>query len=81
MKNLKARAEMVKSMDMIARSIDDERYVNTWLMCGVADEDIKSDTTLEDIIDLGYCDDNTYSELKGLFLKLMVRAEKYGGLV
>lgn len=81
MSNMKARAEMVKSMDTIVRSVNNEDYVESWLMWGVADEDINSDTTLEEIIDLGYCETNMYEALKRLFLNIMVRAKEDGGLV
>ena len=49
-------------------------------MCGVADGDITDDTTLQDIVDYGYCEDANLKDLMTLFLKLMRRAGTNGGL-
>ena len=79
MKELK-RAEMVKAMETITRSINCEDYIDSWLSLGVADGDIKSDTTLEEIVDMGYTDDVTFKDLMTLFLKGMNKAMQNGGL-
>lgn len=73
------RAEIVRAMDKLAHCINYEGIIETWLMVGVADGDIKEETTNEEIIELGYTSDKTFSELMTLFLKLMNRAEN-GGL-
>lgn len=75
----KTRADVVRAMDIMVSTINDEYIIDSWLMCGVADGDIKSDTTNEEIEDMGYTNDKTFSELMTLFLKLMRRAGK-GGL-
>lgn len=80
MKGSKNRAEMVKAMDLLARSVNNEEYLEPWLMCGVADGDITSETTLQEIIELGYTDDDTYNELTEVFLRVMSYARKDGGL-
>lgn len=78
-KNLMARAEVVKAMDTMVGCINDEGIIESWLVGGVADGDITEDTTLEDIIEMGYCDgDETFRDLLTLFLRLMNRASKDG---
>jgi hypothetical protein len=74
------RAEMVKAMECIARSVNDEEVFELWLMLGVADGDIDSNTPLYEIIEMGYCDDNTFRDLMNVFLKLMKNAKRSGGL-
>ena len=76
--NLKKRTEVVRAMETLARCVNDEEIFESWLMCGVADGDITSETTDEDLE--YYCEDDNFSELMGLFLRLMTRARKSGGL-
>ena len=76
--NLKKRAEVVRAMETLARCVNDEEIFESWLMCGVADGDITSETTDEDLE--YYCEDDNFSELMGRFLRLMTRARKSGGL-
>ena len=76
--NFKARAEMVKAMDTIMKAVNDEAVLEPWLVFGVADGDILEDTTDDDLED--YCEDDTFAELMGLFLHLMAKAKKSGGL-
>lgn len=80
MANVMERAEMVKAMEVLARSCNAEDYLMSWLMVGVADGDINKDTTLEDIIDMGYCDDDQFKELLDAFIKIMFNAAKDGGI-
>ena len=68
------RAEVVKAMETLARCINDEDIFESWLMVGVADGDIDSDTELEDV-DGYYTEDKNFSELMDLFLRLMSRAK------
>ena len=78
-KNLMERAAVVKAMDTMVGCINDEGIIESWLVGGVADGDITEDTTLEDIIEMGYCDgDETFRDLLTLFLRLMNRASKDG---
>lgn len=76
--NLKERAEMVRAMETIARSINDEMIFDLWLTGGVADGDIDNETTDEDLE--YYCEDETFADLMDLFVRLMVGARKSGGL-
>ena len=72
------RADVVRAMDIMVSTINDEGIIESWLMLGVADGDITSDTTNEEIESLGYTDDTTFAELMTLFLKLMSRAGNDG---
>lgn len=79
-KKIKERVDMVRSMETIARSINDEEIFMSWLMCGVADGDINRTTTDEEIVDMGYTDEDTFVDLMDCFLRCMRRAYKSGGL-
>lgn len=76
----KERAELVKAMETVARCINDEDIILSWLTCGVADGDITSETTLEEIDEMGYTDSDTLVGLMDCFLRCMKRAYKSGGL-
>lgn len=81
MADMKSRAEVVKAMEIIARCVNCEDYFwNMWAMSGVADGDINRDTPIEEIAEMGYCEDDEFKELMTLFLKLMWRASQNGGL-
>lgn len=89
MANMKERIKMVKAMEYIARQVNDEDiFFGSWLMCGVADGDITyGDLTVNDSQGIDwdeayqYCeDDDDFADLMGLFLRVMRRAEKSGGL-
>lgn len=77
--NVAERVKVVRAMETIARCINDEDVFEGWLMCGVADGDITSETTDEEIADY-YCEDDTFAELMHCFLRRMVGAKKSGGL-
>ena len=81
------RIKMVKAMEYIVRNINDEGVFMDWLYSGVADGDIEYgnlDVTIEDANgenDMDYyIRDAEFKDLMGLFLRLMRRAEKSGGL-
>lgn len=76
--NLKERAELVRAMELIARSVNDEEAFMLWLSLGVADGDIDEDTE-DDELEC-YCEDDTLSDLMTVFLNLMDSARKDGGL-
>ncbi len=79
-RNLKERVELVRAMETVCRNLNDEDIFMSWLMCGVADEDITSTTTDEEIA-LEYCEDeSSFAELMDCFLRCMNRAYKSGGL-
>lgn len=76
--NLHERAEMVRAMETIVRSINCEDIIESWFMVGVADGDINGKETDEDLE--CYCEDEEFKDLMTLFLRLMDRASSNGGL-
>lgn len=77
--HLNQRVEVVRAMETLVRCVNNEDIIESWLMCGVADGDIDEATADEDLY--CYCnDDNSYSDLMGLFLRIMSRAKASGGL-
>jgi predicted RNA-binding Zn-ribbon protein involved in translation (DUF1610 family) len=79
-KRMQERIDMVRAMETVCRNINDEDVFMGWLMCGVADGDITSTTTDEEIMQ-EYCeDDASFAELMDCFLRCMRGAYKSGGL-
>lgn len=78
--NKNERAEVVKAMETIARCVNDEDVLESWLMCGVADGDINEDTTADEIIEMGYTTDDTFKDVMSVFLRMMKNAWNSGGL-
>ena len=81
--NRKYRAEIVYSMDMIARTINDEDIFMRWLRSGVADGDIdyteSYESAIERLSDMDcYVGNDEFSELMGLFIRLMGKAKLDG---
>lgn len=72
------RANVVKAMETMVRCINDETVFFRWLSNGVADEDIKEDTSLQNVVDLGYTEDKQFKELLDLFIRLMYKARLEG---
>lgn len=71
------RAELVLSMERIARCINDESIFEAWLVLGVADGDGDMETISGDDF---YTSDDEFAYLMHLFLDLMTQANKSGGL-
>lgn len=76
--NKKQRIEMVRAMETLARSVNSESVFMSWLLCGVADGDINDEETADELE--CYIDDETFAEIMGVFLNVMERANKDGGL-
>ena len=74
------RAKMVVCMEYIARQINKEDVLDTWLMCGVADGDINYGNLDISEIDDYYLDDVNFKNLMSTFLVCMNSAFKDGGL-
>ena len=72
------RKEMVLAMELLVRSVNNEELIMPWLSCGVPDGDIERFE--EDEVDEYFTQDKEFAELMGLFLKIMARAYKDGGL-
>ena len=58
--------------------MNNEDYIMSWLSCGVPDGDITRYE--EDEVDDYFIEDDHFAELMGLFLKIMAKAKKDGGL-
>lgn len=76
--NLKRRANVVRAMDTMVRSVNNEELIFNWLALGVADGDITGKETDEDLE--YYCDDENFEELMRLFLEIMNDAYDDSGL-
>jgi hypothetical protein len=74
------RKKMVLAMEFIARQVNDEDVFMSWLTVGVADEDIKYGSLDVDEVDDYYIEDDNFKDLMDTFLRLMVNANKSGGL-
>lgn len=74
------RKKMVLAMEFIARQINDEDVFDGWLMCGVADGDLKYGEWDVDAVDDYYIEDSTFAELMACFLRRMAGAKESGGL-
>ena len=85
-RELRDRIKAVKAMEFMARQVNDENVFDMWLMCGVADEDIKyGDLAIQDNVeeDPAYdyaSDPDTFSALMEVFLRTMMGAYESGGL-
>ena len=77
---MQERINMVRAMETVCRNINDESVFMNWLIGGVADGDITSDTTDMDIVNMGYIDDDMFRDLMDCFLRRMMSAYKSGGL-
>ncbi len=73
--NKQARANLVKALDLIARSVNDEDVLEIWLTYGVADGDIDNNTTADEIE--YYLDNKTLKELMTVFRKVIKKSELY----
>ena len=73
------RMKMVKAMEYIARQLNDEEILESWLANGVADGDIADgDLTTYADIDDWYIEDQHFSDLMDTFLYLMKMTKRNG---
>lgn len=81
---MEERIKMIKAMEYIARQLNDEILLSAWLMYGVADGDIPyGDFSVEesDYEEMEFLiSDDDFSEIMGLFLRIMADAKNEGGL-
>ena len=75
--NKSERLKMVSAMEFVARQINDEDIFEGWLIYGVADGDIPYGGSCDDEY---YIEDENFEQLMQLFIRLMCRAQKSGGL-
>ncbi len=76
--NTNERCELVRAMEMLVRTVNNEDFIMEWLMNGVADGDIQPDTT-DDELEY-YIEDTAFADLMDTFLHIMKNAYKDGGL-
>ena len=77
--DMKERCNAVRAMELLARSVNNENFFEEWLISGVADGDINTDTKDEDL-DYYVEDDMVFADLMDTFLHVMKNAYKDGGL-
>ena len=76
--NTKERCDLVRAMEMLVRTVNNEDLIMEWLVNGVADGDIQPDTT-DDELEY-YIEDTAFADLMDTFLHIMKNAYKDGGL-
>ena len=78
------KVKAIKAMEYLARQINDEEIFEVWLLDGVADGDIDYgdlDVKCEDPEALDYyLEDDNFRDVLRVFLRVMSRARKSGGL-
>lgn len=72
-KHPSVRAKLIRSMEYLVRSLNDEELMEPWLMNGVADGDINGQET-DEYLAVYYENDKDFAELMQLFLELMSHA-------
>ena len=80
MNKIEERKKAVVCMEYLARQINDEDVLFSWLAVGVADGDIKYGDLNPDNVDDWYIDDDNFKDLMTFFLRRMCAAYKSGGL-
>lgn len=77
--NLKERVSVIRAMDTIVRSLNDERDVLWWLDSGVPDGEINEETTDEELYWL-VDDDESFADIMSTFIKIMRRQPVNGAM-
>ena len=77
--NLKERVSVIKAMDTIVRSLNDEEYVAWWLEDGVPDGEIDEGTADEELYWLAD-DDESFADIMSTFIKIMKRQPVDGAM-
>ena len=76
--NIRKRA--ILAMEMLARSVNDERAMEGWLMNGIPDGDISYGSQHEEIVDEYFTKEENFKDLIDTFMRTMIRAYNSGGL-
>ena len=77
--NLKERVSVIRAMDIIVHSLNDERDILWWLDSGVPDGEINEETTDEELSWL--VDDNeSFADIMSTFVKIMRRQPVNGAM-
>ena len=77
--NLKERVSVVRAMDTIVRSLNDEGDILWWLDSGVPDGEINEETTDEELYWL-VDDDESFADIMSTFIKIMRRQPVNGAM-
>jgi hypothetical protein len=77
--NFKERIAVIKAMDLIVRSLNDERDIFWWLEDGVPDGEINEDTSEEDLQWLVE-EDDMFADIMSTFIKIMRRQPVNGAM-
>lgn len=77
--NLKERVSVIRAMDIIIRSLNDERDILWWLDSGVPDGEINKETTDEELYWL-VDDDESFADIMSTFIKIMRRQPVNGAM-
>ena len=77
--NLKERVSVIRAMDIIVRSLNDERDILWWLDSGVPDGEINEKTTDEELYWL-VDDDESFADIMSTFVKIMRRQPVNGAM-
>ena len=77
--NFKERVSVVRAMDTIVRSLNDERDILWWLDSGVPDGEINEKTTDEELYWL-VDDDESFADIMSTFIKIMRRQPVNGAM-
>ena len=77
--NLKERVSVIRAMDTIVRSLNDERDILWWLDSGVPDGEINTETTDEELHWL-VDDDESFADIMSTFIKIMRRQPVNGAM-
>lgn len=82
MNKVDERRKAIVCMEYLARQINDEDILMSWLMCGVPDGDIKyGDLNLDAVYSEDYMvSDGGFKDIMTCFLRCMSRAYASGGL-
>lgn len=74
------RQKAIVCMEYLARQINDEDILDSWLMCGVADGDIDYGNLDATTVDDWYIKDDNFKDIMSTFLICMKNAYNSGGL-
>ena len=77
--NLKERVSVIRAMDTIVRSLNDERDILWWLDSGVPVGEINEETTDEELYWL-VDDDESFADIMSTFVKIMRRQPVNGAM-
>ena len=77
--NFKERVSVIRAMDTIVRSLNDERDILWWLDSGVPDGEINTETTDEELYWL-VDDDESFADIMSTYIKIMRRQPVNGAM-